>query len=110
MAQEILEAGNYMAFIELNPIMGIECYRRRRSEIGLVLLDMTMPEMSGKEVIDALRAIDPKVKIIISSGYSEDEVDKKIGRAKVSGFIQKPYHMKSLISIVGSVMHRLVSM
>jgi len=105
MAQEILEAGNYTAFIELNPIMGIECYRRRRSEIGLVLLDMTMPEMSGKEVIDALRAIDPKVKIIISSGYSEDEVDKKIGRAKVSGFIQKPYHMKSLLSIVESVMH-----
>jgi hypothetical protein len=40
----------------------------------------------------------------IYSCYSEDEVDKKIGRAKVSGFIQKPYRMKSLLSIVERVM------
>ena len=83
---------------------GIEVFRKHRSEIQLVLLDLTMPEMPGKDVVEALRAIDPGVKILITSGYSEEEVVKKIGDAKVSAFIQKPYRMKSLLSIVETVL------
>ncbi len=104
MAQEILEMENYTSLIELNPLRGIELYAQRKSEIGAVLLDLTMPEMSGKEVVDALRAINPGVKIIITSGYSQDEVTKKIDMASVSGFIQKPYRMQSLLTIVQRVL------
>ncbi len=103
MAQEILETEHYKVLAEMNPIKGIQLYKQRQTEVGVVLLDLTMPEMSGKEVVDALQAINPAVKIIISSGYSEDEVDKKIGRAKVSGFIQKPYRLQSLLALVQSV-------
>jgi PAS domain S-box-containing protein len=104
MAKEILETEDYTVMIELNPIRGIEMYKQHRSEIGAVLLDMTMPEMSGKDVVEALRAIDPGVKIIISSGYSESEVQKQIGMGKVSGFIQKPYPLQLLVTKVQSVM------
>jgi CheY-like chemotaxis protein len=103
MAQEILESAAYTVLTELNPVRGIALYKQHHSDIGLVLLDMTMPEMSGKEAVDALQAIDPDVKIIISSGYTEEEVGKKIGRAKISGFIQKPYRVQSLVKIVHSV-------
>jgi CheY-like chemotaxis protein len=102
-AQEILESKNYAVMVELNPVRGIQLYQRHRSKIGAVLLDLTMPEMSGRDVVDALREINPDVKIIISSGYSVDEVKNKIGTEKVSGFIQKPYRMQSLLSIVQSV-------
>ncbi len=105
MAKEMLEAGHYRASFELLPARGIEFYRQHRSEIGMVLVDLTMPEMSGKEVVEALHAIDPDVKVIITSGYSEEDVTRKIGNAKVSAFIQKPYRLQSLLSIVHTVMH-----
>jgi two-component system, cell cycle sensor histidine kinase and response regulator CckA len=104
MAVEMLETESYQTLVELNPLRGIELYKQRRSDIGAVLLDLTMPEMSGKEVVDALRAIDPGVKIIITSGYSQEEVTRKIGAAEVSGFIQKPYRLQTLLSIVQRVL------
>jgi two-component system, cell cycle sensor histidine kinase and response regulator CckA len=99
-AQEMLEAGKFKALIELNPLHGIEFYKQHQSEIGVVLLDLTMPEMPGKDVADALMTINPQVKIIISSGYSEQEMAKKIGNVKVTGFIQKPYRMESLLALM----------
>ncbi len=105
MAQDILETEKYTVLVELNPIRGIELFKQHRSEIGVVLLDMTMPEMSGKEVVDALRAFDPDVKIIITSGYSEDEVTRKLGSTKATAFIQKPYRSQSLLSMVHGVIH-----
>ncbi len=106
MAREILEVGKYSVLIELNPILGIELYKCHRSEIGVVLLDLTMPEMSGADVVDALRDINPEVKIIISSGYSENEVHSKISMDKVAGFLQKPYPMRSLLVMMQNVMQR----
>jgi two-component system, cell cycle sensor histidine kinase and response regulator CckA len=109
MADEILKLGNYITIVELNPLKGIEQYKQHHAEIGVVLLDLTMPEMSGKEVLDALREINPGVKIIISSGYSQEEMLKKIGLAKVSGFIQKPYRIQSLLTMVHEVLNENTS-
>jgi two-component system, cell cycle sensor histidine kinase and response regulator CckA len=103
MAQEILESEQYSTLIELDPIHAIELYKDRWNEIGTVLLDMTMPGLSGKEVVEALRAIDPAVKIIISSGFTEDEVNAKIGPEHVSAFIHKPYRVNSLLSVMHTV-------
>jgi PAS domain S-box-containing protein len=102
-AQEMLQTGNYTAIIEMDPRQGIEVYKQLRTDIWLVLLDMAMPEMSGKEVVDRLQEINPDVKIIISSGYSEDVLMKKIGASKVSGFIQKPFRLQSLLALVEKV-------
>ncbi|MGE5313769.1 MAG: PAS domain S-box protein [Acidobacteriota bacterium] len=103
MAKEILELADYAVLTDLNPVTGIELFRQHRSEIGAVLLDLTMPEMSGKEVMDALLAIDPAVKIIISSGYSEQETSTKVDMTKVAGFMQKPYSVPSLLAMVKTV-------
>jgi two-component system, cell cycle sensor histidine kinase and response regulator CckA len=103
MAREILESGHYSVLTELNPVLGIKLYKMHQSEIGVVLLDMTMPEMSGKEVTDALKALNPNVKIIISSGYSQQDIKNKIDISEVSGFIPKPYSLQSLLILVQSV-------
>jgi two-component system, cell cycle sensor histidine kinase and response regulator CckA len=104
MAREILESGHYTVLTELNPVLGITLYKMHQSEIGAVLLDMTMPEMSGKEVTDALKALNPNVKIIISSGYSQQDIKNRIDISEVSGFIQKPYSLHSLLALVQSVL------
>ncbi len=105
MASEILETENYNVLVKLNPIEGIELYKQHQSEIGVVLLDLTMPEMSGREVVDCLLQINPDVKIIITSGYSKEDVTNKLGVATVSGFLQKPYRLQSLLNIVHSALH-----
>ena len=103
MARDILEARQYKVLVALNPLKGIEVYQQLGSGIQLLLLDLTMPEMSGKDVVAALQALNPGVKIIITSGYSEEDVIFRIGRAKVAAFIQKPYRLQSLLEKVHSV-------
>jgi two-component system, cell cycle sensor histidine kinase and response regulator CckA len=104
MAREILESAQYSVLTELNPAVAVKLYELHRSEIQVVLLDLTMPEMSGAQVAEAIHAINPEVKIIISSGYSEQEIKNKIDMSKVSGIIQKPYNVQSLLNLVQSVM------
>ncbi|HLP15209.1 MAG TPA: response regulator [Bacteroidota bacterium] len=103
MAREILESEHYRVMTELNPISAIKLYKQHQSEIGIVLLDLTMPEMSGKEVMEALLAINPNVKIIISSGYTEYDTNTKVDMTKACGFLHKPYTFTSLLSIMKAI-------
>jgi CheY-like chemotaxis protein len=65
-------------------------------EITLVILDLTMPEMDGVQCCQELWKQRRGVKIIISSGFSEQEVSRKIAGLGVAGFIQKPYTFPAL--------------
>jgi PAS domain S-box-containing protein len=76
---------------------GIAAYVREQNEIDLVMLDLSMPGMSGDKVFQKLREINPEVKVILSSGYSEDDVEKKYSMVKVDGYIQKPFTTRTLI-------------
>jgi len=68
--------------------------------IDLVILDMVMPVMGGGETFDRLKALDPRVKVLLSSGYSIDEQAQAIIDRGCCGFIQKPYHLDSLAAKV----------
>ncbi len=70
----------------------ITLFRQNSEEITCVLLDLSMPQMDGMTVFRELRAIRPEVKVIISSGYSNDRGDghELLGKG-IDGFIQKPY-------------------
>jgi PAS domain S-box-containing protein len=79
---------------------GIERFRQQRSQIGLVLLDMKMPGLSGEETFRVLHQIDPMVKVILSSGYNETEVHRHFGESSIVGFLQKPYTLALLMQSV----------
>lgn len=74
----------------------LEIFRHKRDEISLVLLDLTMPHMSGDETFRELRRIDAQVRVVMSSGFSEQEVTQKFLGKGLSDFIQKPYTLQSL--------------
>ncbi len=74
----------------------IEVYRGFQQQISLVLLDMTMPDLDGVDTFRALRRMDPKVKVVISSGYAEKDVELKFAAEHVDGFIAKPYTLAEL--------------
>jgi CheY-like chemotaxis protein len=68
--------------------------------VAFVILDLTMPHMDGEQCFRELRQLDPDVKVIMSSGYNEQEVTAKFIGKGLTGFIQKPYRLSALKKIL----------
>ncbi|MDQ6992831.1 MAG: response regulator [Mariprofundus sp.] len=79
---------------------GVRVYREHQSEIVAVLMDMTMPKMDGKACFTELRRINKHVKVVLSSGYNEQEAISRFNGQGLAGFIQKPYLPDKLIDIM----------
>jgi len=73
-------------------------------EVTLVILDLTMPHLDGEACFRELRALRPNVKVILSSGYSEQDVVSLFAGKGLAGFIQKPYTSEDLITKVREVL------
>ncbi|MCP4358221.1 MAG: response regulator, partial [Chloroflexi bacterium] len=71
--------------------------RERMGEISLVLLDLSMPHMSGVDVFRRLRQINPNVRVVLSSGYNQVEATRRLVGKGLAGFIPKPYSTQTLI-------------
>jgi len=82
---------------------GIELFREHQEEIAAVLLDLTMPEMDGEEVLRQLRGISPGVKVLLSSGFNEAEAIRRFTVEELAGFIQKPYTAIALANKISDV-------
>jgi two-component system cell cycle sensor histidine kinase/response regulator CckA len=76
---------------------GIAIYRQQGQEIDLVLLDLSMPGLSGYDTFRALQAINPTIRVILSSGYNQSEAMRHFEGKGVTAFVQKPYDMDRLL-------------
>ncbi|MDF7809056.1 transporter substrate-binding domain-containing protein [Pontiellaceae bacterium B12219] len=105
----ILNDLGYMVLIAENGKAGVEMYRKNRKKIDLVLLDMIMPVMNGYDCFKAIKAINPQARILLSSGFSQqDDVDEML-KAGLCGVIQKPYLSATLSQAVHDALHRTPS-
>jgi len=100
LVEKMLHDLGYRVYAAADGIEAVEMYRRYKSDIDLILLDMIMPNLAGKEAYAALRKINPKVKVILSSGYSQDGKAAEILGNGILGFIQKPFRLHELSSII----------
>jgi PAS domain S-box-containing protein len=77
----------------------VQVFKTRR-EFSFVLLDLMMPRLDGEQTFRELRKIDPKVNVILSSGYDEQDIaDRFVGQG-LSGFVQKPYRLSTLMDAI----------
>ena len=98
--QRILERSGYIVLTASNGKEALDVYTRKKEKISLVILDLIMPEMGGRQCLEELREIHPNVKILISSGYPVNEVEKKVIESGARGFVYKPYTIKKMLAAV----------
>jgi PAS domain S-box-containing protein len=75
---------------------GVEVFRQHQEEVVLVMLDMTMPKMGGEACFSQLKAIQPDVHVVLSSGYNEQDATSRFAGKGLAGFLQKPYTPEAL--------------
>jgi signal transduction histidine kinase/CheY-like chemotaxis protein len=80
---------------------GLSRYREFGEEVNLVVLDLSMPGMSGQETFQELLKIDPDVQVLLSSGFTESEILDRFDKRKPAGFLQKPYNIAQFLNTVG---------
>jgi len=102
-ASAALERYGYRTLFAANGREAVEIYRRE-PDIALVLLDLTMPVMSGEETLRQLQAIRREVRVLLTSGYNEAEAVQRFAGKGLSGFLQKPFTAASLAERVKQAM------
>jgi PAS domain S-box-containing protein len=95
-ARSALERYGYTVIVAENGSEGLRVVGRGESAVTLVVLDMTMPIMSGEETLQHLRSMRPDLPVILSSGYNEVEATLTLKDKGLAGFIQKPYSASHL--------------
>jgi CheY-like chemotaxis protein len=100
LAREILESYGYRVMLATDGADGVEKYRAGSGEISLVLLDMVMPRLGGQEAFLRMKEINPDVRTLLSTGYSQDGRAREILESGAIGFVQKPYRVAALLSAV----------
>ncbi|MBI5094887.1 MAG: response regulator [Candidatus Hydrogenedentes bacterium] len=100
LARAILERAGYQVMTAADGRQAVDVFQEHADEIKVVLLDMTMPHMSGGEAFREIRRIRGDCRIVLSSGYSEVDARSRFGENELAGFIQKPFRMAELLEAV----------
>ena len=93
---DLLRKLGYKVFTAASGNQAIDIYKDRMDEIDMVILDMIMPGMSGKDTYKELKELNKDVKVLLSSGYSVNGEAEELLSLGCNGFIQKPFNAKEL--------------
>ena len=103
-AGDILEQCGYGVIIAENGNDAVRLFESKRNTIVAVLLDLSMPGMSGLEVYEKFKSINPEIKVILTSGFMENDIIKLADDMGISGFLRKPYTALELSSILNKIL------
>jgi CheY-like chemotaxis protein len=99
-ARSVLELEGFRVLVAEDGYDGLRRFRAHGSEVGAILLDLTMPRMDGVEALFAIRQLSREVPVILSSGYSEKDTMARCAGLSGTSFIQKPYTAQALVAKV----------
>jgi two-component system, cell cycle sensor histidine kinase and response regulator CckA len=106
LGKRALEKLGYGVLLATNGREALDLFEAHRQEIAAVILDLTMPHMDGEETFRELRRIDAGVRVVLSSGYNEQDVTQRFVGKGLAGFIQKPYPITTLSETLRAVLGR----
>ncbi|MFZ1983868.1 MAG: response regulator [Desulfatitalea sp.] len=103
LTKDMLSTNGYTVLTAGSGEEALQLYRQKGQEIGLVLLDLIMPGMGGKNCLAEILKINPQIKVLISSGFTMDEPGKDPVLIQAKGFIQKPYNLSMMLQCMREV-------
>lgn len=107
LAEQVLSDDGYRVITARNGFQAIEIYRELKDQISLVILDFVMPVMDGADVFAELQVINPKVSVVLSSGFAEQDRLRGMLAKGLRGFIPKPYTQKKLLEQIRQTLDAL---
>ncbi|HHE54569.1 MAG TPA: response regulator [Caldithrix abyssi] len=103
LASEILTYLGHKVYIANSGLDGLKIYKENQNIIDVIIVDLLMPDMNGKEFYDKVRAFDSDVPIIISTGISDAKEKETLKNLQVVDFLEKPYTVPQLEAIINKV-------
>ena len=100
----LLERLGYRVLVAGSGIDAINVVAQDGQGIDLVILDLVMPGMDGKETFDRIREVNPRLKVLLSSGYARDGKAEALLKKGCEGFIQKPFNLSALSKKVRAIL------
>jgi PAS domain S-box-containing protein len=101
LGRTVLERAGYRVLTADDGVTGVEMFTAHRGEIGLVVLDVTMPRMSGRDAFRHILELDPAARVLFSTGYSADDIASVDGSV---GLLNKPYRPTELLAAVSAAL------
>ena len=99
-ARRVLESGGYQVTTATDGVDALRLFAERPDGFVCVLLDMTMPQLNGEETFAALRKLAPDVRVVLSSGYTEQEATQRFIGKGLAGFVAKPWSAEELLAAI----------
>ncbi len=100
-AAQLLEHAGYRVMSAADGEEAVALFQARGDEIACVLLDMTMPKLNGLETFGAMRKLRADVRVVLSSGYTEQEAAQRFVGKGIAGFIAKPWSAAAMVAMIG---------
>jgi PAS domain S-box-containing protein len=97
MGRRMLEKAGFEVLTAADGREAVEVFQKHHSTIRIVILDMTMPHLDGEACFREMRRVNPQVKVIMTSGYNEQDVISRFVGKGLAGFVQKPYKSSDLL-------------
>ncbi|MFH1113474.1 MAG: ATP-binding protein [Pseudomonadota bacterium] len=107
LGKRILEREGYEVIVAANGGEALQIYANEQSSIALVILDLIMPQMGGRECFEEILKINPEVKVLIASGFAVKDEAKAFLDAESKGMVSKPFNMRDLLRSVRQVLDKI---
>ena len=102
--QDLLESFGYNVVMAEDGERGVELYRDCYQEIDLIVLDMVMPRMGGKQAFKKLKEINPDLKVVVATGFSQNSEVQEILQCGAKGFVKKPYMISEFLGSIRNLL------
>ncbi|MBU1052602.1 MAG: PAS domain S-box protein [Proteobacteria bacterium] len=103
LGNELLKRQGFSVYLAESGEKALEIYKEKKESIDLVILDISMPGMGGYLCFEELKKIDPDIKVIIVTGYSDDGKVKEIIKSGAAGFVGKPYRLTNILNKIREI-------
>jgi PAS domain S-box-containing protein len=106
LGQRVLELCGYTVLMAEDGLQALEVYQAHRGEIALVVLDVIMPQMGGRECLRRLREMDPGVRVLISTGYTVNGSAQQLVAEGALGVVEKPFQLYDFAAAVRAALDK----